>query len=164
MKKIKFILYIILLLSLGCISNIIAAQDLISPMLSAKYIKLTDGSKRIDISLLAKEDRKMVQIEAADIHVYSLIDTARKEIGKLTTNYKGEASLKIASDKILPVDKLGNSKFLLEYAGNSKYSKASADLQAKDVFIELQLSKDSTKTISASVYELNPKGEKVFIK
>ncbi len=133
-------------------------------MLSAKYIKLTDGSKRIDISLLAKEEKKMVQIEGADIHIYSLIDTARKELGKLSTNYKGECSLKIAADKILTVDKLGNSKFLVEYGGSSKYSKASADMQVKDVSVDIQLSKDSSKTISATVYELSPKGEKVFIK
>jgi hypothetical protein len=164
MKKIKFNLYIILPICLGFIFNLTVAQDLISPMLSAKYIKLTNGSKRIDISLLAKEEKKMVQIEGAVIHVYCLIDTARQEIGNLITNYKGETSLKIAADKTLPVDKLGNSKFLIEYTGNSKYSKATADLQVKDVYIELQLSKDSSKTISAMVYELNTKGEKVLIK
>ena len=133
-------------------------------MLAAKYTKLTDGSKKIDISLQAKEEKKMVQIEGAEIRVYVLVDTARTEIAKLTTNYKGETSLKIPGDKILPVDKQGNSKFLVEYSGNSKYSKSSANFQVKDVFLDIQLSKDSSKTISAFVYELNAKGEKVFIK
>jgi hypothetical protein len=164
MKKNKLNLYIILLTCYLFTANGLYGQDLINPMLSAKFIKLTDGSKRIDISLQAKEEKKMVQIENGSIHVYVLIDTAKREMGKLVTNYKGEASLKIGSDKILPVDKQGNTKFLVEYSGSNKYSKASSDLQIKDVYLDVQVSKDSSKTISACVYELNNKGEKVFIK
>jgi hypothetical protein len=164
MKKNKLHIFIIILVSITINANGIFAQDLITPMLSAKYLKLTDGSKRIDISLQAKEERKMVQIENGDIRVYSLADTTKKEIGKLLTNYKGETSLKIAADKILPVDKQGISKFLVEYLGSNKYSKAATDIQVKDVYLDVQLSKDSSKTITATLYELNSKGEKVFIK
>ena len=164
MKKHNFKLYFILLVCFSFLASTVMAQELIDPMLAAKYTKLTDGSKKIDISLQAKEEKKMVQIEGAAIHVYVLADTARNEIASLTTNYKGETSLKIPADKILPLDKLGNTKFLVEYPGNNKYTKSSANFQVKDVFLDIQLSKDSSKTISAFVYELNAKGEKVFIK
>jgi hypothetical protein len=164
MKKNKLHIYFILLVCITINVNGIIAQDLINPMLSAKYLKLTDGSKRIDISLQAKEERKMVLIEDANIQVYVLIDTAKRSIGKLVTNYKGEASLKIAPDISLPVDKQGNTKILAEYTGSNKYSKVSADIQVKDVYMDVQLSKDSSKTITATLYELNSKGEKVFIK
>jgi len=164
MKNLNIKLFCILLLCSCFAVNTIWAQELIDPMLAAKYTKLSDGSRKIDISLLAKEDRKMVQIEGADIHVYILADTARNEVAKLTTNYKGETSLKISADKSLPVDKLGNSKFIVVFAGNSKYNKSSVNFQVKNVFLDIQLSKDSSKTISAFVYELNAKGEKVFIK
>jgi hypothetical protein len=164
MKKNRLNLYIILLTCFFFAANGLYAQDLISPMLSAKYIKLSDGSKRIDVSLQAKEEKKLVQVENGDIQVYLLIDTAKRNIGKLVTNYKGEASLKIGSDKTLPVDKQGSTKILVEYSGSNKYGKASSNIQVKDIFLDVQLSKDSSKTISASVYELNAKGEKVFIK
>ena len=163
MKKNTFSLYIGLF-SFLFIAPALSAQELISPMLSLKYIKLSDGSKKIDVSLQAKEEKKMVQIENGNIEIYSLVDTAKLSIGKLITNYKGEASLKISADKILPKDKLGNTKILAEYSGNNKYSKASADLQVKDVYLDIQFSQDSSKTISALVYELNNKGEKVLIK
>ena len=164
MKKNTFTIYILLLACISFAGNKTYSQDLISPILSVKYLKLTDGSKRIDVSLQAKEEKKMIQIENADIRICTLIDTTKTEIGKITTNYKGEAFLKIAPDKILPVDKKGNTKFIAEYPGNNLYGKTSADLQVKDVFLDVVLSKDSSKTISATVYERNDKGEKVFLK
>jgi hypothetical protein len=164
MKNNTFKLYIILLTCFVITSNGLCAQDLIDPILAVKLIKLTDGVRRLDVSLQAKENRKLVQIEDGNIFIYVLDDTVRRDIGKLTTNYKGEASLKLGSDKHLPVDKQGNSRFRIMYPGNNKYNKASTDIQFKDVFLDIQLSKDSSKTISASVYEMNNKGEKVFIK
>lgn len=164
MKKNTRNLLPIILTIISVITNNTFAQDLKSPIFSVKYMKLSDGSKRIDVSLQAKEDKKMVQIENAEIIIYTLIDTTKTEIGKIVTNYKGESFLKIAHDRILPKDKQGNMKIRAEYAGNTIYSKTSADIQVKDVFMEVQLSSDSSKTITASVYELNDKGEKVSIK
>jgi hypothetical protein len=157
---------IFLLILTACLYTLTGsfAQDLVSPILSVKYIKLTDNSKKILITLQAKEDRKMVQIENGKIAVYALIDTTRFNLGELLTNYKGEASLTIGRDRILPTDKIGNTKVVADYFGSAKYSKASSDLVVKDVFLDVQLSKDSSKSISAFVYELNNKGEKVFIK
>jgi len=161
-KTYPVILILALILGFGCIAH---AGELINPTLGASYVKLSDGTKNIWLSLSARVDDKRVQLDNASITVFAVNESKKTLLGTTGTDYKGRGMLSIKSDKSIPKDKDGYFTFDVQYYGDSKFSKASKIIRVKDVSLSMTfIEKDSTKTVRVKAYELNSAGVKVDVK
>jgi hypothetical protein len=162
--NIKVIFRFLLITVVSALIQSVNAQELISPTLEVTYKKIQDSGKKIDISLQAKVEGEYVALENAKIIISALSGSDKINLGEVVTLWDGKATYDVPADKVLPKDIDGKVTFSIDYEGTKKYEKASETIQVKDINLELTLNKDSLKRVSALAYEVNDKGEKVFIK
>jgi uncharacterized FlaG/YvyC family protein len=137
------------------------AGELINPRLGATYVKSSDGTKRITISLSASIDDKRVNIMNAQLQISAVNESEKTLIGTVVTDQKGKAFLDIKSGTSIPEDKEGNYTFDIRFAGNQAFDSVSKTLQVKDVNMELSFyEKDTIKNVLVKVYAVNEKGTK----
>jgi len=163
--RLKKIYPIILILAIipGFIPTILA-EELINPRLGASYVKLTDGTKRISLSLSASIDDKRVNIENAPLQISAVNESEKTFLGTVVTDQKGKAFLDIKSGTSIPEDKEGNYTFDIRFEGNQKFNIASKTVHVKDVYMEISFSeKDSIKNVLVKVYTINEKGAKAAV-
>jgi len=164
MRRTKIFPVILILALFSGFGYIVHAVELINPQLGATYVKLTDGTKSISLSLSARIDDKRVNLENAAITVYAVRESERILLGTSRTNRKGKAILNVKPDISIPKDKEGYFTFEVQYTGNPTISKTSATIHVKDVFLVMSFSeKDSLKNVLVNAYTFNEKGEKMAV-
>jgi len=140
------------------------AGELINPRLDATYVKSTDGSKRISLSLSARIDEKRVSIGNAELHVTASNDILNTELGVVTTNQTGKAFLDLKGDRSIPKDNDGYYTFNIRFAGNQSLNEVIKTIRVKDIFMEMSVSKkDSLTDVFVKVFTINEAGEKVAV-
>lgn len=141
------------------------AEDPAAATLRVKYLKLSDGTKRIEMTLFSFGDQnKKTFIENAKLKVSLVKDAETTVLGYVATGWKGKASFDMAPTRTLAKPADGTYNFNVSYDGSQQYAKASEDLHVKDVFLDLIVDeKDTSRTIRALAYELNDQSGKVPI-
>ena len=67
----------------------VRAGELISPRVGASYVKLTDGTKRISVSLSASVDDKRVNIMNVSVQISAGGESGKALLGTVVTDQKG---------------------------------------------------------------------------
>lgn len=164
MNRNKIVPIILILTVILGFDFIAQAGELIKPRLDATFLKLTDGTKSVTLSMSARIDDKRVKIKDASIKVFALNESGKTELGTVVTDYKGIAVLKINPDVSLPKDHEGYYTFEAQFPGNQKLDIASASVHVKDVFLSMSFdTKDSTKNVIVKVSSINEKGETIKV-
>lgn len=160
----KKIFQIILILTVCSGFNRTAcADEPVAPRITASYSKLSDGTKMITVALSARQNDKRLNIQDAELEIQAQNDEGKTPLGNVVTNQLGKAYLDIASGTTLPKDKDGFT-FTVLFAGNAKLEKASQTIHVTEAYLEINLTQtDTIRTISARVYKLNEKREKVTV-
>jgi hypothetical protein len=164
MNRKKLYPLILILAIISGFDYIAYAGELVNPRLGATYVKSSDGTKRISLSLSASIDDKRVNIVNAQLQITAVNESEKTLIGTVVTDQKGKAFLDIKSGTFIPEDKEGNYTFDIRFAGNQTFNIASKTLQVKDVNMELSFSeKDSIKNVMVKVYAVSGKGTKAAV-
>jgi hypothetical protein len=111
----------------------------------------------------ARQNDKRVNIPDAELEILAQNNEGKTPLGNVVTNPSGKASLDIAPGTTLPKDQDGFT-FSVLFAGNAGLAKASQTIHITESSLELTLTeKDTIKTITARVYKLTEKGEKITV-
>jgi hypothetical protein len=141
----------------------VVANEPVTPKITASYSKLSDGTKRISVLVSARVNDKRVYLPDATLEIQAQNDEGKTPVGRVVTNQLGKGSLDIAPGTTLPKDQDGYT-FTVLYAGNDTMEKASRTIHVTEAFLEINMTeKDTVKTITARVYKLNEKREKVTV-
>ncbi len=160
----KKIFQIILVMSVcSGFHRIALADGLLTPQITANYFKLSDGSKRITVALSARQNDKRVNIPGAELQIIAQNDEGKTPLGTIVTDQHGKGALDIAPGTTLPKDQDGYTFFVL-FGGNTMLEKASQSIHVTEAVLEISMSeKDTIKTITARVFKLNEKREKMVV-
>ena len=160
----KYILNLfILIIGFSLVLLKVNAQDLITPTLNLSYKKTGDESKKLSIILKYKQKKAFIGIENANLQIFANGDNSKIKLGTLVTNWKGETFYIIpASTQLIKKD--GKYDFTVIYDGDKKFEKAEENIKVKDAFLNMELSKDTSKTITVKAFEINDKGDKIPLK
>jgi len=154
---------IILAVILG-FGYIVDAGELINPRLGATYVKITDGTKSIFLSMSARVDDERVNIANVPLQIFAVNESAKILLGTVVTDQNGKCVLNIKPDKSIPKDSEGYFTFDVQYTGNQKFNNVSTTIHVKDVFLAMSFSdKDSTENVIVKVSALNETGAKVAL-
>jgi hypothetical protein len=146
---------ILIVLSLFTATFDLRSQDktLISPYVQFQYFKNTDGQRMLKTTLTYSLNRMELPLAGLQVTFY---DGSKNEIlGSVVTDSRGAASIDLAKDLKLATDNSGMWAFRTEFAGNDTIEASSAELQVKDVILEVSYNEpDSTKNVSVKAYTL----------
>lgn len=124
--------------------------------IQVEYFKDHEGGERVVATLKVKTDRYRVH-ENALIHFYTVNDTSRVLLDKISTDANGEAIYVIENEQKIHKDSSGVMTFEVEYSGNASIKNAQKSVQVKRVNLKTSFfQEDDLKYISVDVYELQP--------
>jgi hypothetical protein len=152
MKKIKtykiVLLSFLLLFSVKLFSQ---EKTMISPSLQLQYFKNTDNQSFLQTILTYSKNRMEIPLPGMEISFYK---GAKKElIGKIVTDNKGVARLALGNDQKLQAENNSAWAFSSEYKGNDTTGAGTAELNIKDVSLDMKLYlADSIKTITVNAF------------
>jgi len=163
MKFQKIYPFILVLFILSWITSSAQETELITPRLGASYVKLSDGTKTISVSLLANVDGERVRLANTDVQIFALDESGKILLGDVLTDQVGKATLSLSPDKLIPTNENAYYTFEILYPGNDQFTEASSEIQVMDGFLEIIFAEvDSVKTVQAQIFTIDD-GEKVFI-
>ncbi len=165
MNRKKIYPVILILVVISGFDYIAHASELVDTRLGATYVKLTDGTKRISLSLSASIDDKRVNIENAPLQISAVNESEKTLLGTAVTDQKGKAFLgyQIRYSPFLKTKRV-IIHLISGYAGNQKFNIASKTIHVKDVNMEISFSeKDSIKNVIVKVSAFNETGGKVDV-
>ncbi|MCF6307085.1 MAG: hypothetical protein L3J09_03920 [Flavobacteriaceae bacterium] len=120
--------------------------------IKGQYIHIMDGQAYLDLKTTAKVDKKNIKVSDADLYVFNELEEGSIELGKATTNAKGEAIYIFKDLNLLKADSSFVYNLLVSFKGNDHFKKAKKRISFKKVIIEAKLiSKDSINYISAKL-------------
>jgi len=147
-----------------CLSGISQDSTLITPRLTASYVKFSDGTKRISASLSTRVEGQRITIDNENLQVSAWDESDPVFLGDIFTDNHGNAILDISPGKSLPKNRDGNYVFGIRYEGSTKYSNVTSVLEITDVSLDLSFAViDSVKTVMAQVYRQDESGRKTNI-
>jgi len=139
--------------------NIGKSQESISPSLQFQYFKNSDDQRLLKATLTFTLKRKEIPIVGQEVAFYS--GSKKVLLAKVNTDANGVASLTLANDYQLPLEKDGTWALSSEYVGKDSIGAASSELSVKDFHLEMSLGLvDSVKTVSLKAYTTD-NGKKV---
>jgi len=149
-KQITPILTIIFVLTLVSASSFSQETTTIRPTLLLNYVKTNNIGSLVAKLSYAPETTEL-PLKGMEITFFN--KEGENELRKVTTNSDGFAVYKFSENEKLPVDAQGNWAFSAEFRGNDTIDAASAEVNGRDVILEMNLTLvDSVKTVSVSAY------------
>lgn len=104
------------------------------------------------VSAKTKKDRKFEAVEGVEVNVFFNTESSQGFIGRVKTNYLGNASLSLPARFKAQWDSLTNFKFIGTLTQNDRFEDQSSELEITKAKIELTLEDvDSVRTIRAKV-------------
>ncbi|GAA4938891.1 hypothetical protein GCM10023314_09430 [Algibacter agarivorans] len=140
------------------LSQKLEAQDKkkIKLRIKADYTKVIDHSSFIDLSTIAKINKKNAGIANLNLTIISKTDDDEVELGQATTNHDGKVRFLINDLNKLLKDTLGFYNLRVKFMGDDSFKKASKTLSFKDAHIETKsFTKDSVNYVSATLKDVH---------
>ena len=133
------------------------AQDVRS-RLRMGYIKKADDSKHLTAKLLLRQGRRYVP--ASDFTItYSLLNNETEvELGTAHTDENGDALFVISPEYKIPVNEENFATLIASFAGNDTCRGSSAEVEVKDILVQIETGDAETKTISVILSEKDSVG------
>ena len=124
--------------------------------LKAQYIKIVGGESFIDIIATSKINKQNVKVSGIDLFVFNELEDENVELGKVTTNMKGENRFVIKNINSIQSDSSKVYNLLISFKGNDSFKKAKKRISFKDADITAKMVvKDSVNYISATLIDPN---------
>ena len=118
--------------------------------LKAQYIKIVGGESYIDLIATSKVDKQNVKVSGIDLYVFNELEEENIELGKVTTNMKGENRFVIKNINLIQPDSSKVYNLLISFKGNDSFKKAKKRISFKDAGITAKMIvKDSINYVSA---------------
>ncbi|MDH5412927.1 MAG: hypothetical protein OEW87_02210 [Flavobacteriaceae bacterium] len=125
-----------------------------SVRLKANYFKIMDSEVYFNIAASSRIDRQNVDVANIDIIITNEIEDEEIELGKVTTNMKGEAKFVLKSLSAMRPDSTGLYTISMSFKGNDAFKRASKSISFRDATIKANLiTKDSVNYISATLLD-----------
>jgi len=122
--------------------------------------KFSDGTRDVIVTLTADSDEGEIPLSETTVSFYTVSDTGNQLLGNVLTNDIGTAIFTIESGWDFPKDEEDYITFFAAYDGNENFGSSEAELQLKDVRLELDFSLvDEVKMIDYSGYIIGKEGE-----
>ncbi|MFK5983729.1 MAG: hypothetical protein QM499_12530 [Flavobacteriaceae bacterium] len=120
--------------------------------IKAQYIHVMDGEAYLDLKATARVDKKNISVSDVEFIILNEFEEGKLELGKVTTNAKGETKFVIKNLNLLEADSSFVYNLLVSFKGNDQFKKAKKRISFKKAIIEAKLiSKDSINYISAKL-------------
>ncbi|WP_445954699.1 hypothetical protein [Yeosuana sp.] len=134
--------------------NLYAQKAKNTVRLKAKYVKIMDGEIYFDIAAAAKVGKQNLDVSHVDIYAYNEVNDEEIELGKTTTNAKGESKFVLPNLNALKPDSTNTYTVNFSFKGNDTLKKASKSLSFKNADIKAKIiTKDSINYISATLID-----------
>jgi hypothetical protein len=129
------------------------SQESISPSMQFQYFKNSDEQRLLKATLTYSMKRKEIPVSGQEVSFFA--GSKKILLAKISTDESGVASLTLANDYILPLEKDGTWSLYSEYAGKDSIEATTAELSIKDFHLEMTLGLvDSVKTVTLKAYTI----------
>ena len=121
-----------------------------SVRLKANYFKIMDGEIYFNIAASSRIERQNVDVSNIDIIITNEFDDEEIELGKITTNMKGESKFVLKSLNAIKPDSTNTYNVSFSFKGNDAFKKATRSISFRDADIKANIiTKDSINYMSA---------------
>ncbi len=118
--------------------------------LKAQYVKIVDSMSYVDIVATSKIEKQNVKVSGIDILVINELEDENIELGKITTNHKGESRFVIENLNSIQADSSNTYNLLFSFKGNDTFKRAKKSVSFKNANIKVNMAiKDSVNYIKA---------------
>lgn len=126
--------------------------------INAEYIKIMDGEIYFNIKASSRIKKQTVPVSNIELSIYNELDDERIELGKTTTNNKGETRFSLKSIREIQADSSSTYNILISFKGNESFKKAKRSISFKNADLTAEIiTKDSVNYIAATLTEGNTK-------
>jgi hypothetical protein len=149
---------------ISCVAFSQSAKKRISPRISLDYFNKEDNSRILQASLYVIENRERVPISNEKVYFFLGDASDNQVLDSIITDADGVAQYIFAEDYKFPIDEDRKVKITAQFNGNKTYTGKSADIEIKEIMMELFLSEiNAEKSIAVRGYELGDGNEMVPI-
>jgi len=123
--------------------------------MKAEFFQYEDKTElKAVLSARIGEKRKMLPVEFLPVNFYNVTDTSEILLTTISSDEKGEATLLLTEEMKLARNDEGGYSFEIRFDGDDKFRKATKDISAREVSIEISFIEiDSIRTIQAKAFE-----------
>ncbi len=122
--------------------------------LKVQYITIMNGESYLDIKASSKVKKQNIKVSGIEIIVFNEFEDEQIELGKTTTNSKGESKFSIDDFNKIQSDSTNSYHLLISFKGNDSFKKAKKRISFKQAEILAKLKvKDSLNFIEAQLIE-----------
>lgn len=141
-----------------------STKNKLKTRMSLEYYNPSDNSRTLNATLYVVKDRQRVPIVNEKV-IFFVGDISDDNIlGSIVTDANGLAQYVFPQDYKFPIDEDRSVSYTAQFKGNNSFVKKSAQINVKEIFMELFLSEiNSEKTVSVRAYELGNDNEMVPI-
>ncbi len=139
-----------------------SAKSKLKTRMSLDYYNPPDNSRTLNASIYVVKDRQKAPIVNEKVSFFVGDISDNNLLGSIITDADGLAQYIFSEDYKFPIDEERLVSFSAQFNGNKAFVKKSAQINIKEIFMELFLSEiNSEKTVSVRAYELGNDNEMV---
>ncbi len=123
-----------------------------SVRIKADYTKVMDGQSYLDIKVISRIDRSMVDVPDLDMEVYYEYEYEEFPLGTAKTDMSGKCRFKLPPLSEIKADSTGLYTLGVSFGGNDNFKRGSRSVSFRDAKITTELQQvDSTNYIRATL-------------
>lgn len=127
-----------------------------------KYFSKND-SKILSLTMSYEKDDQRYVLKNREVRFFAG-DNLEMELGRVFSNYLGQAIMIFNSGLGLPVNEEGKTHFTAIFPGDDNFEESSGELDIKEVFMKMSLEEtDGVKTVTVKVTKTDQNGEVVAV-
>lgn len=156
-SKLLLIVFFFIFCVIGCIARTPAdSVQEITPSLTLSYLYNSNDTVILTATISVKRENGFFSLENAEIEFVANAGKINILLGKILTDFEGNAVLKFLLKKGLPFDKDGKTTYIAHFAGKGKYLAVTSDaFAARLAKITVNFStKDSIRYIDVNAYDI----------
>ena len=162
-RKHTLVIVIILLAFFHC-TTVYSQSTKSKPRMSLDYFDDAENSRTLVASVFIIKDRQRVPVDQGYVYFYTGDIAEENLIDSVDVDANGEAHYLFPDNYKFPIDEERTVSFTAEFGGNRSFEEKSAQVDVKEVFMELFLSElNSKKTVRVRGYEMGNHNEMIPI-
>lgn len=122
--------------------------------LNVQYVKIMDGELNFNMKATARVDRENIEVSQIELIITNEFNDDEVELGKITTNEKGEGKLVLKNINSIQADSSNTYNISVSFKGNDDFKRASKSISFKNAdVIANVITKDSINYVSATLWD-----------